>query len=99
MVERQLPQLQRFPVTKAVIYRNVDRTAWENGCCESFNGKLRNEYLKGEIFCGLTDARVTVEQWHIHDNTRRSRSALGYRPPAPVTIAPPPALDGSANMQ
>jgi transposase InsO family protein len=23
---------------------------WENGYCESFNGKLRNELLDGEIF-------------------------------------------------
>ena len=33
-----------------MIDRNVDRTAWENGYCESYNGKLRNEYPKGEIF-------------------------------------------------
>jgi hypothetical protein len=28
-----------------VIYRNVDRTAWGNGSCASFNGILRNECL------------------------------------------------------
>jgi putative transposase len=72
---------------------------WENGYCESFNGKLRDECLNGEIFYSLREAKVIIEQWRIHYNTRRPHSALGYRPPAPVTIAPPPALDGTANMQ
>lgn len=72
---------------------------WENGYCESFNGKLRDELLNGEIFYSLREAKVVIEQWRIHYNTRRPHSALGYRPPAPVTIVPPPALDGTANMQ
>ena len=72
---------------------------WENGYCESFNGKLRDELLNGEIFYSLREAKVVIEQWRIHYNTKRPHSALGYGPPAPVTIAPPPALDGSANMQ
>jgi putative transposase len=72
---------------------------WENGYCESFNGKLRDECLNGEIFYSLKEAKSIIEQWRIHYNTRRPHSALGYRPPAPVTIAPPPALDGTANMQ
>jgi len=72
---------------------------WENGYCESFNGKLRDECLNGEIFYSLREAKVVIEQWRIHYNTRRPHSALGYRPPAPVTIATPPALDGTANMQ
>lgn len=72
---------------------------WENGYCESFNGKLRDELLNGEIFYSLQEAKVVIEQWRIHYNTRRPHSALGYRPPAPVTIVQPPALDGAANMQ
>ncbi len=72
---------------------------WENGYCESFNGKLRDECLNGEIFYSLREAKVVIEQWRTHYNTRRPHSALGYRPPAPVTIAPLPALDGTANMQ
>jgi transposase InsO family protein len=72
---------------------------WENGYCESFNGKLRDELLNGEIFYSLREAKVVIEQWRIHYNTKRPHSALGYRPPAPVTITPPPALDGTANMQ
>jgi len=62
---------------------------WENGYCESFNGKLRDECLNGEIFYSLKEARMVIENWRIHYNTRRPHSALGYRPPAPLTTAPP----------
>jgi transposase InsO family protein len=56
---------------------------WENGYCESFNGKLRDELLNGEIFYSLREAKVVIEQWRIHYNTKRPHSALGYRRPAP----------------
>ena len=36
---------------------------WENGYCESFNGKLRDEGLNGEIFYSLREVRVVIEQW------------------------------------
>ncbi len=73
---------------------------WENGYCESFNGKLRDELLNGEIFYSLKEAQVLIEKWRVHYNTKRPHSSLGYRPPAPLTIAPPtPTLDGLRNMQ
>ena len=56
---------------------------WENGFNESFNGKLRDELLNGEIFYTLKEAKVLIEQWRNHYNTIRPHSALGYRPPAP----------------
>ena len=58
---------------------------WENGYCESFNGKLRDECLNGEIFYSLKEARVVIEQWRKFYNTERPHSALGYRPPAPAS--------------
>jgi transposase InsO family protein len=61
---------------------------WENGYCESFNGKLRDELLNGEIFYTLREAQVLIEQWRVHYNTIRPHSALGYRPPAPEIIVP-----------
>jgi putative transposase len=61
---------------------------WENGYCESFNGKLRDECLNGEIFYSLREAQVGIEMWRKHYNTKRPHSALGYRPPAPVTWMP-----------
>jgi putative transposase len=38
---------------------------WENGYCESFNGKLRDECLNGEIFYSLKEAQVVIEQWRV----------------------------------
>jgi transposase InsO family protein len=35
---------------------------WENGHCEWFNGKLRDELLNGEIFYSLKKAQVLIEQ-------------------------------------
>ncbi len=56
---------------------------WENGYNESFNGKLRDELLNGEIFYTLTEAKVLIERWRQEYNTFRPHSSLGYRPPAP----------------
>ncbi len=73
---------------------------WENGYCESFNGRLRDELLNGEIFYSLREARVVIEQWRKEYNTVRPHSSLGYRPPAPAAINPkPPALEQAAAMQ
>lgn len=73
---------------------------WENGYCESFNGKLRDDCLNGEIFYSLKEATVVIEQWRKHFNTIRPHSSLHYRPPAPQTSAPTlQHLDRSATMQ
>jgi len=58
---------------------------WENGYCESFNGKLRDECLNLELFYSLKEARMVIENWRREYNTIRPHSSLGYRPPAPVT--------------
>ena len=62
---------------------------WENGYCESFNGKLREECLNGEIFYSLKEARIVIEQWRRQYNRVRPHAALGYRPPAPGAYTPP----------
>ncbi len=59
---------------------------WENGYCESFNGKLQDELLKGEVFYTLKEAQILIERWRIEYNTIRPHSSLGYRPPAPETL-------------
>jgi putative transposase len=56
---------------------------WENGYVESFNARLRDELLDGEVFYSLAEAKVVIEGWRRHYNTGRPHSALGYRPPAP----------------
>ena len=59
---------------------------WENGYVESFNGKLRDELLNGEVFNTLKEAQVLIEEWRQHYNRVRPHSSLGYRPPAPETV-------------
>lgn len=61
---------------------------WENGYNESFNGKLRDELLNGEVFYSLKEAQVLIEQWRQHYNHIRPHSSLGYRPPAPKAYFP-----------
>jgi transposase InsO family protein len=64
---------------------------WENGYCESFNSKLRDELLNGELFYSLAEARIVIESWRQHYNTLRPHSSLGYKPPAPAAISWPDA--------
>jgi len=77
--------LQRIGTQTAYI---TPGSPWQNGYCESFNGKLRDELLNGEIFYTLKEAEVIIEHWRNHYNTRRPHSALGYRPPAPEVVLP-----------
>ncbi len=62
---------------------------WENGYVESFNGKLRDELLNGEIFTTLQEAKVLTEVWRREYNQVRPHSSLGYKPPAPETVSGP----------
>ncbi len=59
---------------------------WENGYIESYNGKMRDELLNGEIFYTLKEARVLIEMWRKEYNTIQPYSALGYQPPVPEAI-------------
>jgi putative transposase len=61
----------------------------ENGSIESFNGKLRDELLNGELFSTLKEAQLLIEHWRREYNHIRPHSALGGRPPAPETLAWP----------
>jgi len=72
---------------------------WENGYIESFNARLRDELLNGEIFYTLKEARVLIESWRRHYNAVRPHSSLGYRPPAPETIVMPSWPPGSATLR
>jgi putative transposase len=67
---------------------------WENGYCESFNGKLRDEVLDRELFDTILEAKVLIERWRAEYNGIRPHSALGYRPPAPEAYAPVSAGSG-----
>lgn len=64
---------------------------WENGYVESFNARLRDEFLDGEIFYTLKEVQVLTERWRWHYNHVRPHQSLGYRPPAPEARGWPPA--------
>ena len=61
---------------------------WENGYCESFNARFRDELLDAEVFYSLREAQILIERWRRHYNTVRPHSSLGYRPPAPEAVIP-----------
>ena len=70
---------------------------WENGYVESFNGRLRDELLNGEIFTTLREAQIVIEGWRRHYNGVRPHSSLGYKPPAPEVVPWPgsPAVESA----
>ena len=43
---------------------------WENGYIESFNARLRDELLNGEIFYTLREAQIVIESWRRHSYGR-----------------------------
>ena len=68
-----------------------NRVAWhfiapgkpmQNGFCESFNGRMRDELLNESLFFGLDHAKMRISVWTDDYNQRRPHSALGYIPPA-----------------
>ena len=61
---------------------------WENGFIESFNARLRDELLDGEIFYTLHEAQIVIESWRRHYNAVRPHAAIGYRAPAPEVFVP-----------
>src|ERR1035438_7006973 len=61
---------------------------WENGYVESFNARLRDELLDGEIFYTLREAQIIIESWRRHFNAIRPHESLGYKPPAPEVFVP-----------
>jgi putative transposase len=50
---------------------------WQNAWIESFNGRLRDEFLNGQLFDSLLEAQVLLEDWRIDYNIKRPHSGLG----------------------
>ena len=69
---------------------------WENGFIESFNARLRDELLDGEIFYSLKEAKIVIESWRRHYNTLRPHGSLGYKAPAPEVFVPALAARAAA---
>lgn len=68
---------------------------WENGYCESFNSKLRDELLAREIFYDLREAKALIEGWTTRPKRLRNRRAnKGDGPPQWGRPDPPDDLNG-----
>lgn len=61
---------------------------WENGYVESFNSRMRDEFLNGEIFGNMYEAEVLITRWVRYYNEVRPHSSLGGKPPAPRVLVP-----------
>ena len=61
---------------------------WQNGYCESFNGKMRYECLDIEVCNTVLEAEYVVKSWVNFYNRIRPHSSLGHKPPAPEAIMP-----------
>jgi len=80
-----------FTSNAILTWAEENRVAWhfiapgkpmQNGFCESFNGRMRDELLNESLFLGLAHARERIAAWAEDYNTRRPHSALGYSTPA-----------------
>ena len=60
---------------------------WQNAWIESFNSRLRDEILNGQLFDSLLEAQVILADWRDEYNYERLHSSLGYMPPAEVITA------------
>lgn len=69
---------------------------WENGFVESFNARVGDEYLNGEIFYTLKEMQILTEKWRVEYNTLRPHSSLGYLPPNPEALMPAFPLGSAA---
>jgi putative transposase len=72
-------KIQRWLVQASVNTLYIKKASpWENGYVESFNGKLRDELLNGELFLSLAEARYVLDQWRLDYNHRRPHSSLDW---------------------
>ena len=54
---------------------------WQNGHLESFNSRLRDEFLNGHLFESLLEAQVLLEDWRREYSHERLHSSLCYLTP------------------
>ena len=57
----------------------------QNAFIESFNGRLRDEFLNETLFTSLAQARIALEEWRRDYNTVRPHSRIGWLTPAAYT--------------
>ncbi len=87
------PEVVEFPVKVQLTARTLEElgvetlfvepgSPWENGYVESFNSRMRDELLNGELFLHIDEMKYVVERWRMDYNHYRPHSSLGYMTPA-----------------
>ena len=80
-----------FTSNAMLAWAQEQRVAWhfiapgkpmQNGICEAFNGRMRDELLNETVFYDLSHAREALARWTASYNQTRPHSALGYLTPA-----------------
>lgn len=72
---------------------------WQNGVCESFNSRLRDEYLHQTDLINEDDARTKARAWREDFNTRRPHSSLGYLTPSEFALRSAASVRPTASLQ
>jgi len=81
------PELTAHALTDWCRYTGIDPayidpgSPWQNGICESFNGRFRDEFLTCEQFDTLLEVQVLAEDWRIEYNTYRPHGSLDWLTP------------------
>jgi len=96
-VQRPLPRSITVDHGTEFTSKALDQWAWEhgvqldftrpgkptdNGLCESFNGRLRDECLNVNEFVSIEHARQRIEAWRVDYNEHRPHGALGHLTPS-----------------
>jgi putative transposase len=76
-----------LPVAGAQSIPVAPGSPWENGFIESFNSRFRDEFLNGEEFESVADARAKGASWRREYNTIRPHSSLSYQTPKQFAAA------------
>ena len=61
---------------------------WQNGVAESLNGRVRDEYLNGELFLDVAEAQAIPDHAREKYHTSRRHSSLGYLTPTEFEALP-----------
>lgn len=70
----------------------------QNAFIESFNGRLRDEFLNETLFTSLAQARAALEEWRRDYNTVRPHSRIGWLTPAAYAAQFLPQQDQGATL-
>ncbi len=95
----RLPGTSSRPLPTAVCLQTArGGKPMQNGICEAFNGRMRDELLNETIFYDLDHARSVIARWVAGYNQRRPHSALGYLTPAATPPNSPQRTIGCATL-